>query len=80
MPGFSAVLIHPGNSAADTRGCVLPGLGVAPPNRITHSRLAYCRIARHVLPALQEGVAVTLHVSGFARGPLDLRMDEEGPK
>ena len=63
VPGFTAVLFHVGNSSADTRGCVLVGLGVHYPNRITQSWLAYERFARVVLRALDAGEEVELLIT-----------------
>ena len=42
IPGFSSVMIHPGNTKADTRACVLPGMlhsGIR--GRIFESQRAY---------------------------------------
>ena len=50
VPGFSCILIHPGNDDDDTRGCLLPGLAadLAPP-RVLRSRLAYEHLYRRVV-------------------------------
>lgn len=43
VPSRSAILIHAGNSLADTRGCVLVGLDVDD-KKVLHSRLAMTRL------------------------------------
>ena len=67
VPGRSAILIHPGNRASDTRGCILPGLGAAG-DAVTRSRAAWRRIAAIVLPAIAAGEDVRLLVTDFGRG------------
>lgn len=43
VPRRTSILIHPGNSALDTRGCILPGLDVIP-GGVIHSRDAIKRL------------------------------------
>jgi len=46
------VLLHPGNGAADTRGCVLVGLARLPSNtKIYKSQEAFELLMRKLLPA-----------------------------
>lgn len=40
ITGFSGVLIHPGNTKADTEACLLPGMHTSP-GRVTDSVKAY---------------------------------------
>jgi len=42
VDGFAGIRIHPGNTDADTEGCLLPGTEVGPgSNSVLNSRIAY---------------------------------------
>lgn len=51
VPGFDGILIHSGNSAADTRGCLLVGDRVVNAQTIADSRVAYERLADKIAKA-----------------------------
>lgn len=57
VPGFSGVLIHPGNTAADTDGCILPGMLQGDKRgRIYDSQRAYKDLMDFYLwPAFERG-------------------------
>lgn len=59
--GFEGVLIHSGNIAADTRGCILVGriLGI---DRVAESRVAYDRLFPKIKAALDAQEPVTIEV------------------
>ena len=61
VPNFSGVRIHPGNSAADTEGCILVGLGKTE-NTITQSRLAFSGLFAEIRDAIEQGEEVWLEV------------------
>jgi len=52
VPGFDAVLLHPGNGPKDTRGCVLVGFAKLPSNtKIYQSREAFEQLMGKMLGA-----------------------------
>lgn len=61
VPGFSGIRIHPGNSGADTEGCVLPGLETDGTN-VFKSRLAYGLIAARLEDWFDQQEQVYLEV------------------
>lgn len=55
VPGYIGIRIHPGNSSADTDGCLLPGENRTP-GRLINSTLAYTDLMRYYLmPAHKRG-------------------------
>jgi len=52
VPGFDGIRIHPGNTAADTEGCILVGLGKSF-DSITQSRSAMSRFMTHLMASLK---------------------------
>lgn len=63
VPGFTGVRIHPGNTAADTEGCILPGLGRLE-DRVTQSRIAFENLFSKIRAALQtDDVEVWIEIS-----------------
>lgn len=61
VPNFSGIRIHPGNTAADTHGCILVGLSKSE-NFIGQSRLAFEGIFAQIRDAIEHGEEVTIEV------------------
>ncbi len=62
VPGFSEIMIHEGNTAADTDGCILVGQTKTGPNTIGGSKAALKELQPIVAAALAGGEAVTIQV------------------
>lgn len=63
VPGFEGILIHPGNTDADTRGCILVGdYDPAAPDRITGSVNAYEDLMRYLWAAYKNKDKITLTI------------------
>lgn len=62
VPGFTGVLLHPGNSADDTDGCILVGRNRAV-GRVLDSQLTYRRLMDEVLmPAKYAGQEILIEI------------------
>jgi Family of unknown function (DUF5675) len=59
VPGYEGVRIHPGNKAADTEGCLLPGTRRAP-DQVLESRAAFDKLFEKLKSASGK---ITLTVS-----------------
>ena len=62
MPGFSGVRIHPGNTAADTDGCILVGLDRFPKS-LGRSRAAFDALMAHLWAAQRRHEPITLLIT-----------------
>lgn len=63
VPNFTGIRIHPGNTAADTHGCLLVGVGVSPHgDSIYGSRTAFVMVFQQIRDAIQRGEEVWIEV------------------
>jgi len=62
VPGFEGVRIHPGNTSADTEGCILVGMDRLA-DSIGRSRLAFDALYSKIEQALARGEPVSIEVS-----------------
>jgi Family of unknown function (DUF5675) len=63
VPGFSGIRIHPGNTAADTEGCLLPGTSVGADDRmVVGSRVAYAALYAKIEAAINDGEEVWMEI------------------
>jgi hypothetical protein len=61
VPGFEGVRIHPGNTAADTEGCILVGKTKGS-DSVLESRRAFDDLFKKIKESLGAGEKVTLEV------------------
>lgn len=63
VPNYQGVRIHPGNTADDTEGCLLPGEG-RQENRVLDSRKAFARVFKVIGEAVAASRKVVLRITG----------------
>ena len=64
VPGFEGVRIHPGNTDADTEGCILPGMRIAPHGEaVEQSRAAFDRLFEKIDAAEKAGEEVWITIT-----------------
>jgi len=63
VPGYSGVRIHPGNTEANTEGCLLPGLAIGSDGEsVARSRDAFSILDGVIKTALDIGAQVMLTI------------------
>lgn len=64
VPGFAGIRIHPGNTAADTEGCLLPGRARYE-GGVAGSRIAFEALFAKLEQALKQGpVEIQITIAG----------------
>lgn len=61
VPGFVGVLIHPGNSADDTEGCILVGRNTVV-GGLTESKKTYLKLMDMLVAARDRGETITIEI------------------
>ena len=61
VPGFSGVMIHPGNCVTDTKGCILVGRR-GRTDTLTNSRSVFAQLYARLLEVVQAGSMLEIKV------------------
>jgi len=61
VPQYTGIRIHPGNTAADTEGCLLPGR-VRQTDKVLESKLAYEALFAKIKEAIKNGEKVHIEI------------------
>lgn len=62
VPGFAGIRIHPGNTAEDTEGCLLPGLD-RHGSSVGRSRKAFDDLFIKIMEAKRKGESIWIEVA-----------------
>ena len=61
VPGFDGILIHPGTSALDTKGCILVGKNTKV-GKLTDSRACFQEVYKLMKEAADHGEKITIEI------------------
>lgn len=61
VPGFDGILIHPGNTALDSWGCILPGRNTAV-GKVTSSRDTFADLYKKMKATAGRGEEITITI------------------
>lgn len=61
VKGFSGIRIHPGNTAEDSLGCIIPGENKVA-GKVVNSTAAYHRIMKVLMPAWESGTPINISI------------------
>ena len=61
VPGFDGILIHPGNTALDSSGCLLPGRNTQV-GKVTQSRETFAALYKQMKKAFDRGEEITIEI------------------
>lgn len=61
VPGFEGILIHPGNTALDSAGCLIPGKNTKV-GQVTDSKATFAKLYKKMKKAYDKGEKITIEI------------------